>query len=89
VAISACSMATRSRSLLPATMISKADGTITLRGRTEPIERFVVWFQTPFGLIDDFELAKQRVSASDFDVDLNVVPVSVALGATLHELCGQ
>lgn len=70
-------------------MIDKVAGTIRILDQTQKIERFEVWFQTPFGLMDDFEDAKQRVLSADFEIAPNVIPVSVAVGATLYEVCGQ
>jgi hypothetical protein len=71
-------------------MIQKVDKTVTLQGKTEPILRFEVWFQTPFGLFTDLDEALRRVAGSgDLDPEMNVVPVSVAVCDTLYELCGH
>lgn len=70
-------------------MISKINKTVTISGKTEPIIRFQVMFQTPFGLMDNLDDAVLRTAASDMDAELAVVPVSVAVCETLYEVCGQ
>ena len=70
-------------------MISKTQKTVTISGKTERILRFEVWFQSPFGLYSDLDEAVMRVAAADMDIELAIVPVSVAVCETIHEVCGQ
>jgi hypothetical protein len=55
-------------------------------GKFEPIIRWEVWFQTPFGLIHDFQKAKQRVESADLDPDSTIVPVPVAISSNVYEV---
>lgn len=61
---------------------------LKLSGREEPIEKFVVMFQTPFGLFDDLDEAMKRIIAMDYDVNACIKPVAVAVSATLYEIVG-
>jgi len=52
------------------------------------IIKFEVWFQTPYGLFKELADAIVRVEENDFDANLNVRPVSVAITETGYEVCG-
>lgn len=67
-------------------MVDLKNQTIILEKRTNPIERWEVWFMTPFGLCDDFETAKQRLKDNDLDPDLCIVPVPVAISGDIYEV---
>jgi hypothetical protein len=53
---------------------------------TKPIEKWEVWFTTPFGLIHDFKTAKERVEQADLDPDSTIVPVPVAISGDTYEV---
>jgi hypothetical protein len=55
-------------------------------GKMLAIEKWEVWFQTPFGLINDFKEAKQRVESADLDPDSTIVPVPVAISGGVYEI---
>lgn len=67
-------------------MISLIDRTISIRGRTETIKKFEVWFVTPLGLHDELEDAVNRCVSGDLDPDKAVQTVCVAVGETLYEV---
>lgn len=69
-------------------MFDTARKTITLRGKTEPVVTFQVWFTTPFGLMEDIDEAAKRCAAANLEPALNVRPVPVAVSETLYEVIG-
>lgn len=56
--------------------------------KTEPIKKWEVWFMIPFGLTPDFKQAVDACKKVDFDPQMNVVPVPVAISETMYEICG-
>jgi hypothetical protein len=48
-----------------------------------------VWFQTPFGLVEELNEAVERVQEHGIDPEVSIVPVSVAVTDTLYEVCGH
>lgn len=67
-------------------MIDIVKKTITLHGKTELILEFRVYFMTPFGLIEDLEVAVKRCAALDLEPALNIRPVTVAACESLYEV---
>lgn len=61
-------------------MIDLIGQRIHLGGNSVPIEKWEVWFSTPFGLLESLHEANQRCAAAGFDANLVVVPVTVAVG---------
>lgn len=70
-------------------MISLKENQITLGDKSEPILRFEVWFQSPFGLLTDRVGAIEQVAAHDLEPDQVLIPVSVAVSETLYEVVGR
>lgn len=63
---------------------------ITLFDQTTTIVRYEVWFQSPWGLLNDREDAIQRCVANDMDPDSVLIPVSVAIGeGNAYEVVGR
>lgn len=67
-------------------MVNIAANEIVIKGQSEVIESWEVWFQTPFGLYATIQEAKDRVQSSDLDPDLVCVPVPVARSRNLYEV---
>lgn len=59
--------------------------TIELDGM-ERIMRWEVWFQTPFGLYQELQKAKERCMVDDFDFNLCITPVAVAVSKNKYEV---
>jgi len=53
--------------------------TLNQNGKELPIKQWVVWFQTPIGLVTDYDEAIQRCKECDFDPNAVISPVPVAL----------
>ncbi len=70
-------------------MISLTRKTLTRNGVESEIIRFEVWFQTPFGLIENLEDAVVRLTAADMDPETIIVPVSVAISESSYEVVGR
>ena len=70
-------------------MISYTQSLITLNGKTEPILRYEVWFQTPFGLVQSVQDGIKQCAAVDFEPDRTLLPVSVAVSESMYEICGR
>ena len=49
------------------------------RGEEQPIEEWVVWFSTPYGLFETAAEASTRCEDGDLDPELCVMPVPVAV----------
>lgn len=45
----------------------------------DPITKWQVWFQTPFGIYDNLPDAAERCKTADLEPDMNIVPVPVAI----------
>lgn len=60
-------------------MISLEKKEIFLRGQAKPIAEFQVWFRTPLGITDDLDFAITRCKEQDWEPQLTIVPVVVAL----------
>lgn len=69
-------------------MFDRIKKTIILRGKEEKIIEFSCWFQTPFGLFDQYDTAVKRLIADDMDVTSCLKPVAVAISETLYEVVG-
>ena len=52
----------------------------------ELIEQWEVWFQTPFGLFPKLKQAKERCMVDDFDFNLCITPVAVAISKNKYEV---
>jgi hypothetical protein len=70
-------------------MYSIKDKTLTIQGQTTSIERWEVWFQTPFGLIENLDDAIIRVESSDCDPNFTIVPVVVAIAGSRYEVISK
>lgn len=70
-------------------MIDIVQGTITLGGETHEIHRFEVWWQTPFGLVEERTEAIARVSEAGLDLDarlvLRPVPIAISMDRKFYE----
>jgi hypothetical protein len=62
------------------------DGRVTRGEYSERIERWEVWFQTPFGLTPKLHEAVEACVKGDFDPELMVVPVPVAMTQASYEV---
>jgi hypothetical protein len=60
-------------------MVNLKDGTLTQSGKTYPIVMWRVWFRTFKGLTEDIDIARQICEENDFDPELNIKPVAVAI----------
>src|SRR5262245_39553785 len=60
-------------------MIELRNSRIVWNGKQLPIQRFEVWFLTPFGMCKLLEEAVQRCVMVDLDPEFNVVPIPVAI----------
>ena len=67
-------------------MISFEDNVIVRGVAVENIEKWVVVFLTPKGIVDDLATAVQIVKSMDLPPDV-IKPMVVARGATLEEIC--
>ena len=67
-------------------MVSIKENTMTLARNSVQIERWEVWFMTPFGVTNDVETAKKIVEDRDLDPDLTIVPVPVAISGSDYEI---
>ncbi len=66
-------------------MIDFKNGTILSNG--DLIQKWVVWFRSPFGLHDTLKEAKEKVESIDGDPNLLIQPVAVAVSASgLYEI---
>lgn len=71
-------------------MINMKSQEIRLNGEVHPIIRWEVWFATPMGLFTTYSEAVKAVADSDFDPELTVVPVSVAVSDfNVYEVSGK
>ena len=59
-------------------MFDLAKGTLKFGSDENPITRWDVWFQTPFGLVTDRAEAVALCEANDFPSNV-IVPVPIAL----------
>ena len=66
-------------------MIDLVENNITQGNNTEQIERWEVWFITPFGLTPDCQQAVQRLQSVDLDPRTCMKAIPVAMGETLWE----
>ncbi len=53
---------------------------IYLAGKTYPITKWEVWFQTPWGMYADLDDAKKKAIENDVDPAAVIIPVPVAIG---------
>lgn len=60
-------------------MVDVANQTLRFKGKTLPITAFVVWFMTPFGLIDNLDEAVDKCNENDVPPQAVIVPVPVAI----------
>jgi hypothetical protein len=71
-------------------VVSLAKNEIALFGRVEPVQRYEVWFQSPWGLIPSRSEAVEHCLAHDMDPESVLIPVSVAVGPdNLYEVVGR
>lgn len=70
-------------------MVDLKNQCIILRNETVPIEKWEVWFMTPFGVCEDFKTAKERVATNDLDPDTCIVPVPVAISGRHYEIVNR
>lgn len=61
-------------------MVALTSTTLILGDKVMSIRAWEVWFQTPFGLVDNLVGARKLVQNRDLDPELTIVPVCVALG---------
>lgn len=61
-------------------MISLVEQSMQMVGQSEQIDKWVVWFQTPFGITPDLSEAIARCSQNDLDPELFVTPIPVVIG---------
>jgi hypothetical protein len=68
-------------------MVNLDAGRITLDGTSStPIEKWDVWFMTPFGVFDNLAAAVKRCKGSDLDPEMTIIPVPVAISGTQTEI---
>lgn len=67
-------------------MVNMATNEIGIKDDIFNIEKWQVWFMTPFGLYETQSQAVERVKAADLDPDSTIVPVPVAISARYHEV---
>lgn len=69
-------------------MVDRRNQRLIQGGKNEPIVRFEVWWQTPFGLFLDIKEAIKKLDETDMDIEGLIRPVSVAVGTTTYEVIG-
>ena len=67
-------------------MINLETKTIKHGDGEQPIKKWVVMFQTPFGLCDTLEEAQTLCMANDWLPNLMIVPIPVAVGIDTYEI---
>lgn len=68
-------------------MINLDNGKMSVDGETwVPIERWEVWFMTPFGVIKDLGPAARTCKNRDMEADMTIIPVPVAIAGTQVEI---
>lgn len=69
-------------------MFNREKKAVVIQGKTEPVLKFEVWFQTPMGLFDAYEDAVKRLIADDMDINQCMKPVAVAISSSSYEVIG-
>jgi hypothetical protein len=67
-------------------MVNMKEQEIHLAEKTHSIQRWEVWFMTPFGLLQTYEEAEKRLQGLDLDPDTCVLPVPVAISGDVYEV---
>ncbi len=67
-------------------MISLGDSRIQRGGLDERIEKWVVWFRTPWGLCETLHEACEVMKKNELDPDMGIIPVPVAVSNATHEV---
>lgn len=63
-------------------MVNLETGKMTVDGDNwYPIDRWEVWFMTPFGVLQTLGPAARMLKQRDHDPNLTVVPVTVAISS--------
>ncbi len=52
----------------------------------ERIKKWEVWFRTPWGLCNNTLDAVQALEAAEFDPNITIIPVAVAISETTYEV---
>lgn len=52
----------------------------------ERIKRWEVWFRTPWGVCSNTADACEVLLAAELDPNVSIIPISVAVGETTHEV---
>ena len=66
-------------------MINYVHCTIIQGDAAEPIARWEVWFRTPLGLCRTLDEAKAACATHEMAAQFSIMPVPVAVTATLYE----
>lgn len=66
-------------------MISLVENTLVQGGKIECIEKWEVWFMTPFGVSPDYKEAEARLKEIDIPVSV-IRPVPVAISKSMYEV---
>jgi hypothetical protein len=67
-------------------MINLEKQEIAVGGVTEPIQRWEVWFHTPWGMASSFKEAADACEREEIPVENAIIPMAVAIGATKYEV---
>lgn len=61
-------------------MINLKTNTLSFGDQARQIKEWRVWFLTPFGICESIAEARLALMDRDFDLDLSIIPVVVAVG---------
>jgi hypothetical protein len=53
---------------------------------TEKIKKWTVWFRVPWGLCETMDEAVKVCKAKEYDPELAIIPVPVAVSGSTHEV---
>lgn len=67
-------------------MIDLENQTVTVQGKTEPLQCWEVWFVTLQGMFDSWCDAVASADCMNQDIK-SIIPIPVALSETLYEPC--
>lgn len=61
-------------------MINLENGKMTVDGENwSPIDRWEVWFMTPFGIVNSPTQAAKACGSNNMDPNMTIIPVTVAI----------
>ncbi len=67
-------------------MISFKEALLIREEIKEPIRKWTVWFRTPWGLCGTLKGAVEVCVKNDYDPELAIIPVPVAVSGSTHEV---